>query len=54
MHEQEFASIDKELREPTPNELGNGKYGNGFGTWDRAAEIFKVEGFNMPDESYLY
>ena len=54
MNYETFKNLEPALREPTHSERGNGKYGDGFGTCDRAAEIFEVEGFNLPDESYLF
>lgn len=33
--------------------LGDEKYGGGFECWDRAAEIFRLEKINLPDEQFL-
>jgi len=48
-----FKSIDPKLREPTMDEIGEGKYGGGFEQWDRAAEIFSMESDNLPDGECL-
>lgn len=50
---ERFEKIDPGLREPTPQERGDGKYGGGLDQWDRAAEIFALETDNLPDESSL-